>query len=211
MESRLGSLFSHFGFRDCVVLFRVEGERGGASIGSWISVLTSSTSNTANLLTSSDRGALFTGYAKQNPSPGLNKPLLPLLHPSGPLNLQLIPSFAPWLTSRCPNSGSSPLQDGWPLRTDSNLMEVRSTFSRLHLRPWVLRQMVQAEAEAVLVEWKAELLEESGVQRKGLVEQRRSVDWNASFANRTWSILRAAAYQASGSVSAGRPKGMVAI
>jgi len=71
--------------------------------------------------------------------------------------------------------------------------------------------MVQAEAEAVLVEWKAELLEESGVQRKGLVEQRRSVDWNASFANRTWSILRAAAYQASGSVSAGRPKGMVAI
>jgi len=71
--------------------------------------------------------------------------------------------------------------------------------------------MVQAEAEAVLVEWKAELLEESGVQRKGLVEQRRSVDWNASFANCTWSILWAAAYQTSGSVSAGRPKGMVAI
>jgi len=35
--------------------------------------------------------------------------------------------------------------------------------------------MVQAEAEEVLVEWKAELLEESGVQRKGLVEQRRSM------------------------------------
>jgi len=38
-----------------------------------------------------------------------------------------------------------------------------------------------------------------------------SVDWNASFANRAWSILWAAAYQASGSVSAGRPKSMVAI
>jgi len=39
----------------------------------------------------------------------------------------------------------------------------------------------------------------------------RSVDWNASFANRAWSILRAAVYQASGSVSAGRPKSIVAI
>jgi len=38
-----------------------------------------------------------------------------------------------------------------------------------------------------------------------------SVDWNASFANYAWSILQAAAYQASGSVSAGCPKGMVAI
>jgi len=39
----------------------------------------------------------------------------------------------------------------------------------------------------------------------------RSMDWNASFANHAWSILRAAAYQASGSVSAGHPKGIVAI
>jgi len=39
----------------------------------------------------------------------------------------------------------------------------------------------------------------------------QSIDWNASFASRAWSILRAAVYQASGSVSAGRPKGMVAI
>jgi len=62
-----------------------------------------------------------------------------------------------------------------------------------------------------LAEWKAELLEESGVQRKGLVEQGQSVDWNASFANRTWSILWATVYQASRSVSAGRPKGMVVI
>jgi len=39
----------------------------------------------------------------------------------------------------------------------------------------------------------------------------RSVDWNASFANCAWSILWAAAYQVSGSVSAGHPKGIVAI
>jgi len=39
----------------------------------------------------------------------------------------------------------------------------------------------------------------------------RSVDWNASFANHTWSILWAAAYQVSGSVSTDRPKGIVAI
>jgi len=87
MESHLGSLFSHFGFRGCAVLSGAEGERGGASIDSRISVLTSSTSNTVNLLTSSDQGTLFASYAKQNPPPGLNKPPLPLLHPSGPLNL----------------------------------------------------------------------------------------------------------------------------
>jgi len=40
-----------------------------------------------------------------------------------------------------------------------------------------------------LAERKAELLEESGVPRKGLVEQEQSVNWNASFANRAWSIL----------------------
>jgi len=39
----------------------------------------------------------------------------------------------------------------------------------------------------------------------------QSVDWNASFANRAWSILQAAVYQASGSVSTGHPKGIVAI
>ena len=131
MESRLGSLFSHFGFRGCAVLSRAERERGGVSIGSRISVLTSSMSNTANLLTSSNRGVLFASRAKQNPPPGLNKPSLLLLHPLGPLNLQSIPPFAPRLTSRCPNSGGSPLQDGWPLRTDSNLAEVRNTFSEL--------------------------------------------------------------------------------
>jgi len=38
-----------------------------------------------------------------------------------------------------------------------------------------------------------------------------SIDWNASFANHAWSILQAAAYQASGSVSAGRPKGILVI
>ena len=48
-------------------------------------------------------------------------------------------------------------------------------------------------------------------ERAGVTVVNRSVDWNASFASRAWSILQAAAYQASGSVSAGRPKGMVAI
>ena len=66
-ESRLGSLFSHFGFQGCAVLSRAVGERGGAFIGSRISVLTSSTSNTADLLTSSNWGALFVSHAKQNP------------------------------------------------------------------------------------------------------------------------------------------------
>jgi len=50
-----------------------------------------------------------------------------------------------------------------------------------------------------------------GAGRAGVTVVDRSVDWNASFASRAWSILWAAAYQASGSVSAGRPKGMVAI
>ena len=49
------------------------------------------------------------------------------------------------------------------------------------------------------------------VERAGVTVVNRSVDWNASFANCAWSILRAAAYQASGSVSAGCPKGIVAI
>ena len=38
-----------------------------------------------------------------------------------------------------------------------------------------------------------------------------SVDWKASFANHAWSILQAAVYQASGSVSVGCPKGIVVI
>jgi len=50
-----------------------------------------------------------------------------------------------------------------------------------------------------------------GAEHVGVTVVDRSVDWNASFASRTWSILRAAAYQACGSVSADRPKGMVAI
>jgi len=50
-----------------------------------------------------------------------------------------------------------------------------------------------------------------GAEHVGVTVVDRSVDWNASFASHAWSILRAAAYQASGSVSAGRPKGMVVI
>ena len=42
-----------------------------------------------------------------------------------------------------------------------------------------------------------------------VVEQ--SMDWKVSFANCTWSILLAAMYQASRSVSADCPKGIVAI
>ena len=102
-ESYLDSLFSHFGFQGCAVLSRVEGKRGGAFIGLWISVLTSSTSNTVNLLTSSNQSALFTGRAKQNPPSGLNKPPLSLLHPSGPLNLQSIPPFCQRLKSNDQN------------------------------------------------------------------------------------------------------------
>jgi len=50
-----------------------------------------------------------------------------------------------------------------------------------------------------------------GAEHAGITVVDRSVDWNASFASHAWSILRAAAYQASGSVLAGRPKGIVAI
>ena len=84
-------------------------------------------------------------------------------------------------------------------------------FFGLRLRLWVFRWMVQVEVEGALAERKAELLEESRVPRKGLVEQEQSVNWNASFANHVWSILQAAVYQASGSVSAGRLKGIVVI
>ena len=132
-ESHLGNLFSHFGFWGCAILSRVEEKRRGVSIGSWISVLTSFISNTVNLLTSSNWGVLFASRAKQNPPPGLNKPLLPLLYPLGLLNLQSIPSFALWLTSGRPNGESSPLQDSWPLCTSSNLAEIKSVFSKLHL------------------------------------------------------------------------------
>jgi len=52
---------------------------------------------------------------------------------------------------------------------------------------------------------------QAGVERAGVIVVNQSMDWNALFANRAWSILQAAAYQASGSVSAGCPKGMVAI
>ena len=38
----------------------------------------------------------------------------------------------------------------------------------------------------------------AGVERAGVTIVDRSVDWNASFANHAWSILWAAAYQASG-------------
>jgi len=48
-------------------------------------------------------------------------------------------------------------------------------------------------------------------ERAGVTVVDWSVNWNTSFANRAWSILRAVAYHASGSVSAGHLKGIVAI
>jgi len=50
-----------------------------------------------------------------------------------------------------------------------------------------------------------------GAERAGVMVVDWRVDWNALFASRAWLILWAAVYQASGSVSVGRPKGMVAI
>ena len=108
-KSRLDSLFSHFGLRDRAFLSGVK-ERS-ASIGLWIFVLTSSTFNTANLFTNSDRGVLFAGHTKQNPPPGWSLLPLPLLHPSKPLNLRSILPIAPWLASRHSSGRGSPLQD----------------------------------------------------------------------------------------------------
>jgi len=51
----------------------------------------------------------------------------------------------------------------------------------------------------------------AGAKRAGVTVIDWSVDWNASFANHAWLILWAAVYQASRSVSAGHPKGIVAI
>jgi len=49
------------------------------------------------------------------------------------------------------------------------------------------------------------------VERAGAVVVDQSMDWKASLVNHTWSILRAATYQASGSVSVGHLNSMVAI
>jgi len=58
-------------------------------------------------------------------------------------------------------------------------------FSRLRLCPWVLRRMVQAETEGALAERRAELLEESGVLRKGLVKQEQSMQ-GSWLSTRAW-------------------------
>jgi len=60
------------------------------------------------------------------------------------------------LTSRRPNGGGSPSQDGWLLHSGSNLVEVKSAFFGLRQRPWVFLWMVQAEAAEVWTERKAE-------------------------------------------------------
>jgi len=81
---------------------------GDVTIGSQLSVLTSSTFNTANLFTDSDQGILFASHTKQNPPWGQSILPLPLLHLSEPSSLQLISLFAPWLTFGHPNDGGSP-------------------------------------------------------------------------------------------------------
>ena len=105
MESHLGSLFSYFGFQGRASLSRAE-ERD-VSIGSQISVLTSSMFNTANLFTDSDQDALFSSCTKQNPPPGRNKLSSPLLHPLGPSGLQSVPPSVLQLTFKHPSSGGS--------------------------------------------------------------------------------------------------------
>jgi len=49
-------------------------------------------------------------------------------------------------------------------------VEAEGAFSGLHLHSWVFLRMVRAEAVEVWGEQKAELLEGSGVPKKGLVE-----------------------------------------
>ena len=48
-------------------------------------------------------------------------------------------------------------------------------------------------------------------ERAGAVVVNWSMNWKASLVNRAWSILQAAMYQVSGSVSVGHPNGMVVI
>ena len=132
-ESRLGSLFSYLGLQGRAVLTGAEG--GGMSIGSQISVLTSSTFNIANLFTNSDWGALFASRTKQNPPLGRGQLPLLLLHLSRLSNLQSILPIAPQLTSGHLSSGGSPLRGSWPLCTDSTLVEVESAPFRLRLHP----------------------------------------------------------------------------
>jgi len=128
-ECRLGSFFSHLGLWGRAVLAGAEGERGGASIGSRISVLTSFTSNIANLLTSSNQSALFTSRAKQNPPLGRSQLPLLLLHLSRPSNLRSILPVALWLTFGRLDGEDSPLRDGWALCIDNIPQRCRARLS----------------------------------------------------------------------------------
>jgi len=70
----------------------------------------------------------------------------------------------------------------------------------------------RTEGGATRGEWSTEKgVGRVGAERAGVTVVDWSMDWNASFASHAWSILQAATYQASRSVSAGRPKGIVAI
>jgi len=130
----LGSLFSHLGLRGRAVLTGAKGERGGASIGSQTSVLTSSMSNTANLLASSDQSALFAGRVKQNSPPGRSQLPLLLLHLLRLSNLRSILPIAPQLISGHLDGGDSPLRDDWALRIDNILAEMQGVSSGRYRR-----------------------------------------------------------------------------
>ena len=68
------------------------------------------------------------------------------------------------------------------------------------------------EGRAAGGEWSTEKgVGRARAEHAGVTVVDRSMDWNASFANHAWLILWAAAYQASGSVSADCLKGIVAI
>ena len=92
IEKSLGSLLSHLGLWSKA---ETKGTRGDASTSSLSIVLGSSIVNTVNLF-ASNRGALITGYATQNPLPPGDKTLLSELHLSMLITLQSTPPAALW-------------------------------------------------------------------------------------------------------------------
>ena len=92
IERSLGNLFSHLDLRSRA---ETRGIGGGVSTSSLSIVLGSSIVNTVDLFIS-DRGALITGYATQNPLPLGDKTLPSGLHLSMPTDLQSTPPTAPW-------------------------------------------------------------------------------------------------------------------
>ena len=92
IKRSLDSLFSHLGLRSGAEMKEIG---GGVSTSSLSIVLGSSIVNTVNLFTS-DRGALITSHATQNPLPSGDKTLLLELHLLTPTDLQSTPPAALW-------------------------------------------------------------------------------------------------------------------